>query len=208
MTKFHPNNPSNYDSRKVAIEVTGLRGQDIKRTIETLIVPYYRLSQTIQNIHRRGGQILKITMYSSNLSDSATTTPSDSVITPTETKQPQTTVPEISKIAEIVEVEKVEAPESVTEESVNLTETVTAELIPVVPASIPEVITADTVESTSSEQPISLSIPKEEKVSSPLKIERPKSRLTKKNKRNSKAKKREKIEQKKVRRKSKIYLLG
>ncbi|MEO1005100.1 MAG: phycobilisome linker polypeptide [Cyanobacteria bacterium J06638_38] len=54
-------NISTYDSRTVAIEVTGVCRQDVMRTSNyTVKVPYSRMSQTIQNIKRMGGKVAKI----------------------------------------------------------------------------------------------------------------------------------------------------
>ncbi|MBE9042814.1 rod-capping linker protein [Pleurocapsales cyanobacterium LEGE 10410] len=56
-------NVSGYASRTVAIEVTGVRRQDLMRTSNyTVKVPYSRLSQTIQNISRMGGKIATVSL--------------------------------------------------------------------------------------------------------------------------------------------------
>ncbi len=85
----------NYDSRKVAIQVVGLPNRTLKRTSNyTVIVPYYRFSQTIQQICRTGGRIVDITVHSSSLiaTKTAETAPE------TETGFPQTLTPaEISE---------------------------------------------------------------------------------------------------------------
>jgi hypothetical protein len=55
-------------NRQVAIEVRGSRGTNKRRYGNyTLIVPYSRLSQTIQRLHQRGGRILNITVDSGPL---------------------------------------------------------------------------------------------------------------------------------------------
>lgn len=54
---------SGYDSRTVAIEVTGVRRQDVMRTSNyTIKVPYSRMSQTIQNISRMGGKVASVSL--------------------------------------------------------------------------------------------------------------------------------------------------
>lgn len=54
---------SGYDSRTVAVEVTGVRRQDVMRTSNyTIKVPYSRLSQTIQNISRMGGKVASVSL--------------------------------------------------------------------------------------------------------------------------------------------------
>ena len=54
-------NISGYDSRTIAIEVTGVCRQDIMRTSNyTVRVPYSRMSQTIQNINRMGGKVASV----------------------------------------------------------------------------------------------------------------------------------------------------
>lgn len=68
MTEIKAIKMDNYDSRKVAIQVVGLPNQTLKRTSNyTVIVPYYRFSQTIQQICRTGGRIVDITLHSSSL---------------------------------------------------------------------------------------------------------------------------------------------
>jgi hypothetical protein len=58
---------SDYDSRLVLVEVTGLYRQDMLRTgTYRTKVPYYRLSQTIQSINRRGGKIVSVTVLSAS----------------------------------------------------------------------------------------------------------------------------------------------
>lgn len=58
---------SDYNSRTVAIEVTGVRRQDVMKTSNyTVKVPYSRMSQTLQNIARMGGKVANVTMLSSS----------------------------------------------------------------------------------------------------------------------------------------------
>lgn len=73
MARINLTSENNYDSRQFSITVTGLSHQYIKhrnikhRSIYTLLVPYNRLSQTIQQIHLLGDKIIDITAYSSPL---------------------------------------------------------------------------------------------------------------------------------------------
>lgn len=61
MTQTADKNLSDYSSRTVAIEVTGVRRQNVMRKSKyTVRVPYSRLSQAIQQIHRLGGKIVSI----------------------------------------------------------------------------------------------------------------------------------------------------
>ncbi len=54
---------SEYGSRTVAIEVTGVCCQSVARTSNyTVKVPYSRMSQTIQNISRMGGKVAGISL--------------------------------------------------------------------------------------------------------------------------------------------------
>lgn len=54
---------SEYGSRTVAIQVTGVCRQDVARTSNyTVKVPYSRMSQTIQNISRMGGKVAGISL--------------------------------------------------------------------------------------------------------------------------------------------------
>lgn len=56
-------NISEYGSRTVAIEVTGVCRQSVARTSNyTVKVPYSRMSQTIQNISRMGGKIAGVSL--------------------------------------------------------------------------------------------------------------------------------------------------
>jgi phycocyanin-associated, rod len=56
-------NISEYGSRTVAIEVTGICRQSVARTSNyTVKVPYSRMSQTIQNISRMGGKVAGISL--------------------------------------------------------------------------------------------------------------------------------------------------
>ena len=69
---------SDSGNRQVVIEVTGLSGQTMRaKSTQTIKVPYYRLSKTIQQINRLGGKILTITILSSE-----TQTSQSSLITP------------------------------------------------------------------------------------------------------------------------------
>ena len=57
---------SDYNSRVVAIEVTGLCRQSVMRTSNYRVkVPCCRLGQTIQSISRMGGRIARVTILSS-----------------------------------------------------------------------------------------------------------------------------------------------
>lgn len=54
---------SDYSSRQVTIEVTGGGHQEvIRKGVYTMTVPYGRLSQTMQRIHRLGGKVTNITI--------------------------------------------------------------------------------------------------------------------------------------------------
>jgi phycocyanin-associated, rod len=56
-------NISEYGSRTVAIEVTGVCRQSVARTSNyTVKVPYSRMSQTIQNISRMGGKVAGVSL--------------------------------------------------------------------------------------------------------------------------------------------------
>lgn len=68
-------NISGYGSRTIAIEVTGIRRQDIMRTSNyTVKVPYSRMSQTIQNINRMGGKVASISLEGAAPQDSGSMT--------------------------------------------------------------------------------------------------------------------------------------
>ncbi len=55
-------NMSSYNSRMVSITYTG--GQSSMRLAhQTRSVPYDRLSQTMQNIHRQGGRVTEVFMH-------------------------------------------------------------------------------------------------------------------------------------------------
>ncbi|MEB3828943.1 HEAT repeat domain-containing protein [Phormidium sp. CCY1219] len=57
------NTISDYNSRPVTIQVTGVRAQSVMRRSDyTITVPYARMSTTLQQIHRLGGKILKVTV--------------------------------------------------------------------------------------------------------------------------------------------------
>lgn len=54
---------SGYNSRTIAIEVTGVCRQDIMRSSNyTVKVPYSRMSQTIQSINRMGGKVASVSL--------------------------------------------------------------------------------------------------------------------------------------------------
>jgi ribosomal protein S8 len=57
---------SSYDSRMITITVTGIRKQFVRLANQTIHVPYSRLSQTIHNIHRSGGNIVDMSSSSMN----------------------------------------------------------------------------------------------------------------------------------------------
>ena len=66
MTQAQRNDISDYNSRSVAIQVTGVRRQDLmRRSSYTVRVPYDRMSKAIQSIHRMGGKITSISVDSS-----------------------------------------------------------------------------------------------------------------------------------------------
>lgn len=59
------NSLSDYNSRPVVIEVTGLCRQDVMRTSNyTVKVPYSRMSKTMQGIMRMGGKVVGVKMAS------------------------------------------------------------------------------------------------------------------------------------------------
>ncbi|WP_017718847.1 HEAT repeat domain-containing protein [Kamptonema formosum] len=65
MTLTADKNLSDYSSRTVVIEVTGVRRQNVMRKSKYAVrVPYSRLSQAIQHIHRTGGKIVSINVIS------------------------------------------------------------------------------------------------------------------------------------------------
>ncbi|NET03286.1 MAG: rod-capping linker protein [Merismopedia sp. SIO2A8] len=56
---------SDYNSRSIVIEVTGLCRQDVMRTSNyTVKVPYSRMSQAMQGIMRMGGKVVGVKMAS------------------------------------------------------------------------------------------------------------------------------------------------
>jgi phycocyanin-associated, rod len=56
-------NISEYSSRTVTIQVTGVCRQSVARTSNyTVKVPYSRMSQTIQNISRMGGKVAGVSL--------------------------------------------------------------------------------------------------------------------------------------------------
>ena len=71
MAQTQSNETSDYNSRSVAIQVTGVRRQDLMRGSNyTVRVPYTRMSKAIQNIHRIGGKITSISVDSYGASSS------------------------------------------------------------------------------------------------------------------------------------------
>ncbi len=56
-------NISGYSSRMVSISFTGGASAAMRLAHQTRSVPYDRLSQTIQNIHRQGGQVTEVFMH-------------------------------------------------------------------------------------------------------------------------------------------------
>ncbi|NEP01802.1 MAG: hypothetical protein F6K58_24725 [Symploca sp. SIO2E9] len=66
-----------YNSRTVAIEVTGLRNGLIRKSQSTLKVPLGQLSQAMKYLKRMGGKIVSVTLVSSSLRDSEPTQPSE-----------------------------------------------------------------------------------------------------------------------------------
>ena len=90
MTKIEAAAISDRNSRQVAIEVTGLCPQNVRRRSNyTLKVPYYRLSQTIQSLSRKGDRILSVTLLSPTIPE--TQKQSSSVVV-----EPSTTPKEIN----------------------------------------------------------------------------------------------------------------
>ena len=62
MTTTGDVNISNYGSRTVLIEVTGVCRQNVmKKSNYSIKVPYSRMSQAMQNINRIGGKVSKVT---------------------------------------------------------------------------------------------------------------------------------------------------
>ena len=60
-----PSSPgvSDYQNRTVTIDVTGVRQQAVhKRGSYQVKVSYSQMSQTMQTIHRRGGQVAAVTV--------------------------------------------------------------------------------------------------------------------------------------------------
>lgn len=54
---------SDYQNRTVTIKVTGVRQQSVhKQGSYQMKVPYSQMSQAIQTIHRRGGQVASVQM--------------------------------------------------------------------------------------------------------------------------------------------------
>lgn len=58
---------SDYASRTVVIEVTGVCCQDISRTSNYSVkVPYSQMSRTIQSVSRMGGKVANVTLVPSS----------------------------------------------------------------------------------------------------------------------------------------------
>ncbi|MDJ0617467.1 MAG: phycobilisome linker polypeptide [Calothrix sp. MO_192.B10] len=56
---------SDYSDRNVVIEVTGLCRQDVMKTSNYQVkVPFSRMSQTMQTIHRMGGKVSSVSVDS------------------------------------------------------------------------------------------------------------------------------------------------
>ncbi|MBO1347851.1 MAG: hypothetical protein EBE86_010845 [Hormoscilla sp. GUM202] len=121
----HTKSLSNYDSRMVEIEVTGLCRQDIIRASNYRVkVAYSRLSQIMQEIARMGGKIKGVRMISSSLelsppsAEPASSAPASSETGVLETEGSETAVSEteISETAvsetEISEIEISETSET------------------------------------------------------------------------------------------------
>ncbi|NER33398.1 MAG: HEAT repeat domain-containing protein [Oscillatoria sp. SIO1A7] len=71
MAQTQSKETSDYNSRSVAIQVTGVRRQDLMhRSNYTVRVPYTSMSKAIQNIHRIGGKITSISVDSYGASSS------------------------------------------------------------------------------------------------------------------------------------------
>lgn len=76
---------TNYGSRTVVIEVTGVCRQDVMKTSNyTVKVPYSRMAQTIQSIARMGGKVANVSLLPANPTN---TTPAEQVV-PTAVKAP------------------------------------------------------------------------------------------------------------------------
>jgi phycocyanin-associated, rod len=91
-----------YSDRKVVIQAIGSFNQKRKGKY-TVIVPYSRLSQTIQQISRTGGRIVNISINSSSLINP------EVVEKPTEPSQINTSKPDlIPETPKITESEKIE----------------------------------------------------------------------------------------------------
>ncbi len=58
---------SDYQNRTVTIEVTGARRQSVmKQGSYQIKVPYSRMSQTMQTIHRRGDRVVSVAVVGGN----------------------------------------------------------------------------------------------------------------------------------------------
>ncbi len=63
---------TNYGSRTVVIEVTGVCRQDVMKTSNyTVKVPYSRMAQTIQGIARMGGKVANVSLLPGNTVNTA-----------------------------------------------------------------------------------------------------------------------------------------
>lgn len=77
MTTTGTTDLSDYNSRTVEIEVTGLCRQDVMRTSNYKVkVPYSRMAQEVQRISRMGGKVAGVMMVSSSPSASPSASPS------------------------------------------------------------------------------------------------------------------------------------
>lgn len=65
---------SEYGSRTVAIQVTGVCRQDVMRTSNYIVkVPYSRMSQAMQNISRMGGKVTGVSVGGTPMSTTSAT---------------------------------------------------------------------------------------------------------------------------------------
>lgn len=89
MTQSKVNHSIDYKNRPVAIQVTGVRRQDVMRTSNyTLKVPYSSMSRAIQQIHRMGGKIVSVRVGSSTEKQD-TTAPADVLFPQLKHKNPR-----------------------------------------------------------------------------------------------------------------------
>lgn len=71
MTTTGTTDLSDYNSRTVEIDVTGLCRQDVMRTSNYKVrVPYSRMAQEVQRISRMGGKVASVAVVSSSPSAS------------------------------------------------------------------------------------------------------------------------------------------